>query len=61
MNDKVSKKEILVFVGIIVAMLAFLLYGFLAIGIGQVDNCWEQYQNAGEETAIQMCEVGEGE
>ena len=58
MNDKVSKKEILVFAGIIVVMLGFLLYGFLAMGIGQVDNCWDKYST--EQEAILNCE-GEGE
>lgn len=54
MNDKVSKQEIVVFSAIIVAMIGFLLYGFLAMGIGKVDNCWDNYQT--EQEAIQACE-----
>jgi hypothetical protein len=58
MNDKVSKREILVFAGIVVAMLGALIYGFFFAGIGQVDNCWDNYST--EYEAIMNCE-GEGE
>ena len=54
MNDKVTKKEILVFLGIIVAMVGSLLYGFFVAGVGKVDNCWDKYQT--EEQAILNCE-----
>ena len=58
MNDKVSKKEILVFAGIIVAMIGSLVYGFFFAGVGQFDNCWDKYDT--EEAAILNCE-GEGQ
>jgi hypothetical protein len=54
MNDKVSKKEILVFLGIIVAMVGSLLYGFFVAGVGKVDNCWDRYTT--EQEAILNCE-----
>ena len=54
MNDKVTAKEILVFAAIIVAMVGSLLYGFLVVGAGKVDNCWDKYQT--EEVAILNCE-----
>jgi len=54
MNEKVSKKEIVVFSAIIVAMVGFLLYGFIAMGIGKVDNCWDKYTT--EREAIMACE-----
>ena len=66
MNDKVSKKEILVFAGIIVAMLGSLVYGFFVVGVGEIPNegspsplsCWDKYDT--EEAAILNCE-GEGQ
>jgi hypothetical protein len=69
MNDEVSKKEILVFAGIIIAMVGSLVYGFFLLKANQKPapsptpmSCWEQYQDQGEEITIQMCEgVGEGE
>ena len=57
MNDKVSKKEILVFAGIIVAMVGSLVYGFFFAGVGQIENCWDKYTT--EQEAILNCE-GEG-
>lgn len=54
MNDKVTKKEILVFLGIIVAMIGALVYGFLFAGVGKIDNCWDKYTT--EEQAILNCE-----
>jgi hypothetical protein len=54
MNDKITKKEIVVFAGIILAMVGSLLYGFLIAGIGQVENCWDQYTT--EQEAIENCE-----
>lgn len=54
MNDKITKKEILVFVAIFVAMIGSLVYGFFAVGIGKMDNCWDKYQT--EEAAIMNCE-----
>lgn len=58
MNDKVSKKEILVFAAIIVAMVGSLVYGFFFAGVGKIDNCWDKYDT--EEAAILNCE-GEGQ
>ena len=58
MSDKVSKKEILVFAGIIVAMVGSLVYGFFFAGVGQIENCWDKYTT--EYEAIMNCE-GEGE
>ena len=54
MNDEVSKKEILVFAGVMVAMLAALIYGFFFAGVGKIDNCWDKYTT--EREAILNCE-----
>ena len=54
MDNKVSKKEIVVFAAIIIAMVGFLLYGLLAMGVGKVDNCWDKYTT--EQEAILNCE-----
>ena len=55
MSDKISKKEILVFAGIVVAMLGSLAYGFFVVGIGQMpENCWDKYST--EQEAILNCE-----
>jgi hypothetical protein len=54
-NDKVTKKEVLVFGAIIIAMLGSLVYGFFVVGAGQMpENCWDKYQT--EEQAILNCE-----
>jgi hypothetical protein len=53
-NDKVSVKEIVVFLAIIVAMVGSLVYGFFVVGVGKMDNCWDKYQT--EEAAIMNCE-----
>ena len=58
MNDKVSKKEILVFLAIIVAMVGSLIYGFFFAGVGKIENCWDRYTT--EYDAIMNCE-GEDE
>ena len=65
MNDKVSAKEILVFLAIIVAMVGSLVYGFFVVGVGKMPeespsplSCWDKYQT--EEAAIMNCE-GENE
>jgi hypothetical protein len=59
MNERVTKKEILVFAGIIVAMLGSLVYGFFVVGAGQMpENCWDKYTT--EQEAILNCE-GENE
>ena len=65
MNDKISKKEILVFAGIIVAMVGSLLYGFFMIKkdkpdpISTVGNmsqeCADIWLNQGE-AAAEVCE-----
>jgi hypothetical protein len=54
MNDKVTKTEILVFVLIVIAMLGSLVYGFFVVGVGQIENCWDQYTT--EKAAIENCE-----
>jgi hypothetical protein len=54
MNEKVTKKEILVFAGIFAVMIGMLLYGFFALEIGQMDNCWDKYTT--EYEAIMNCE-----
>lgn len=58
MSDKVTKKEILVFAAIVVAMLGSLAYGFLVVGAGKTDNCWDKYST--EKEAILNCEGTEG-
>jgi hypothetical protein len=52
MNDKMSKKEILVFVGIFIAMLGSLVYGFFVVGVGKLPeptptslSCWDKYKD----------------
>jgi hypothetical protein len=64
----VTKKDLIVVVGIMVAMLGSLVYGFFLIKENQKPapspppmTCWEQYQDQGENVAIQMCEVHDGE
>lgn len=54
MSENVTKKEIVVFAGIIVAMIASLVYGFFFAGVGKVDNCWDNYTT--EREAILNCE-----
>jgi hypothetical protein len=63
MNQKVIKKEIVVFILIVGAMLGSLVYGFFLLKDNQKPvpvSCWEQYEDSGEDVAIQMCE-GKGE
>lgn len=67
MNEKITKKEIVVFALIVISMLGSLVYGFFLLKANQKPtptptpvSCWEQYEDQGEEVAIQMCE-GEGE
>lgn len=51
MNDKVSKKEILVFVGIFTLMIGSLVYGFFVVGVGEMPaeptslSCWDKYKD----------------
>ena len=54
MNEPVTKKEILVFAGIIIAMLGSLIYGFFVVEVGKPNNCWDLYST--EEEAIINCE-----
>jgi hypothetical protein len=72
MNEKITKKEIVAFVLIVGAMLGCLVYGFFLLKENQKPtptplpfhtsvSCWKYYESQGEEVAIQMCEVGEGE
>ena len=63
MNEEITKKEIAAFALIVVAMLGCLAYGFFLLKGKQNPaptpthvSCWEQYKDAGEEIAIQMCE-----
>ena len=65
--EKISKKEIIAFIAIVVAMLGSLIYGFFLIKKDAPTpspapvSCWEQYEDQGEEVAIQMCEGMDGE
>jgi len=64
MNEKLTKKEITAFMLIFAAMLGSLVYGYFLIKKENVPapmSCWEQYQDAGEDVAIRMCEVHDGE
>jgi hypothetical protein len=54
MNENVTKKEIIVFLAIMLAMFGTLIYGFFFVGAGKMDNCWDQFQT--EEQAILNCE-----
>jgi hypothetical protein len=54
MEDKVTKTEIVVFIGIVIIMLSSLIYGFFIAGVGQVENCWDKYTT--EKAAIENCE-----
>lgn len=58
MNENVTPQEILVFIGIFVVMIGTLLYGFLGLGVGKIENCWDKYST--EQEAILNCE-GENE
>jgi hypothetical protein len=55
MNENVTPQEILVFIGIFIVMIGTLLYGFLGLGVGKIDNCWDKYPN-NEVEAISNCE-----
>jgi hypothetical protein len=54
MNENVRPQEIFVFIGIFIAMIGFLIYGFLFAGVGKLDNCWDNYTT--EREAIMNCE-----
>lgn len=58
MSDSITKKEIVVFAVIVVAMIGSLVYGFFVAGVGKVDNCWDKYTT--EREAIMNCERKEG-
>jgi hypothetical protein len=65
MNDKVSKKEILIFVVIFTAMLGSLAYGFFVVGVGKMPaeptplSCWDKYKDTylGEKV-MEICDEG---
>ncbi len=55
MSENITKKEILVFAGIMVAMVGSLIYGFFVVGVGKMpENCWDKYTT--EREAILNCE-----
>ena len=54
MEDKASKLEVAMAIMVFVAMMAFILWGFLGLKVGRTDNCWNSY--ATEEQAIINCE-----
>jgi len=54
MNENVTKKQVLVFAVVVVAMLGALIYGFFILEAGQIDNCWSKYST--EQEAILNCE-----
>lgn len=64
MSNEVSRKEIITFIAIVVAMLGSLVYGFFLIKKDTPTpspspttmSCWEEYQDQGEDVAIRMCE-----
>jgi hypothetical protein len=58
MSENITKKEMLVFAGIIIAMIGALIYGFLFGGVGKIGNCWDKYPT--EREAILNCEGTEG-
>jgi hypothetical protein len=66
MNDKVSKKEILVFVGIFTLMLGSLVYGFFVVGVGKMPeqspaplSCWDKYKDVYPgEKVMELCDEG---
>jgi ABC-type proline/glycine betaine transport system permease subunit len=53
-EDKASKLEVVLAGAIFIVMIAFILYGFLGLKIGRIDNCWDNYTT--EEQAIINCE-----
>jgi len=57
MKDKITTKEIIAIVGIILAMLGFLIYGYFLIKEDKPKSCWDLY--ATENEAILHCEVHE--
>lgn len=66
MNDKVSAKEILVFLAIIVAMVGSLVYGFFVVGVGKMPeqsptplSCWDKYKDVYPgEKVMELCDEG---
>lgn len=54
MNENIKPAELFIFIGMFIAMIGFLLYGFLAMEVGQMDNCWSNYST--EQEAIMNCE-----
>jgi hypothetical protein len=53
-SEQVTKKDVLVFAGFVIAMLGSLIYGFFFAGAGQTNTCWNNYTT--EEQAILNCE-----
>ena len=58
MSENITKKEMLVFAVVVIAMLVTLIYGFFVLEAGQMDNCWSKYST--EQEAILNCEGIEG-
>jgi hypothetical protein len=61
---EVSKRDIVAVVAIMVLMLSSLVYGYFLLKHEPAPapmTCWEKYQDAGEDVAIRMCEVHDGE
>jgi len=56
----VTKKEIVAFILIVIAMLGSLVYGYFLIKEDKAPapmTCWEKYKDSPEQIAIQACEV----
>jgi uncharacterized protein YneF (UPF0154 family) len=51
---KLTAKEIVVILAIVVSMIGSLIYGFFLLKEGQKQNCWDKYST--EQEAIQNCE-----
>jgi len=60
----VTKRDLIAIVAIMIAMLGSLVYGYFLLKENKKPtpmSCWEQYQDQGENVAIQMCEVHDDE
>jgi hypothetical protein len=60
--EEITKKEIIAFISIVLVMISSLVYGLLIMKKSNPTpsptptNCWQQYQDQGEDVAIRMCE-----
>ncbi len=54
MNDNLTKKQIILIWATFIVMMGSLIYGFVVLEVGQINNCWSKYDT--EQLAILNCE-----